>query len=93
MFYEKSVILGFLGTNHHGQSSIVAQSESYNVQFRFSPATEFCREFLRKHRDKHLNLVVDINDATEDEEDQDVCKEFKKTFFWESSRKTLASVI
>ena len=65
MFYEKTVIEGFLATNHHGQCSIVAHSESYNEQFRFSPATQFCRDFVRKHKETHTKTHTKIHKNTQ----------------------------
>ena len=84
----------FLADNHHCYSSIVGKSESYNEQFRVSPATEFCRAFVTKNEE--LCEQFDEKDDGADDDDlteEMYCKEFKKTFFWESSRKSLAAAV
>lgn len=95
VFYEKEVIEGFLADNHHCQSSIVGKSESYNELFRHSMATEFCREFVGKNV---KNCAVFSAEDCEDDcvevlLEQNSCKEFKKTFFWETNRKSLSAAI
>ena len=94
VFYEKTVIQGFLAVNHHGQCSIVAHSESYNEQFRFSEATELCREFVTKNFDNWPSLYDEGEKGYEESlHDDNSCSDFKKTFYWESNRRTLASAI
>ena len=97
VFYEKQLVEGFLCDNHHCQATIVGTTESYNELFKNSASSQFCRAFTSKNA-KKLDFVE--NDQTEeeveDEEDDDeinACPQFRKTFFWEASRKSLSSAI
>ena len=96
VFYEKVVIEGFLADSHHCQASIVGKSESYNELFRRSKSTEFCQKFVNKNKSHYVTFTEEEEhdgDDNDDLLDENSCKEFKKTFFWESSRKSLAAAI
>ena len=94
VFYEKLVVQGFLAENHHNQSTIVGKSESYNETFRNSPATEFCRNFVVKNRKISATFDEDVDiDEEEEKDEENSCKEFRKTFYWECNRRSLSSVI
>ena len=97
MFYEKEVIDGFFADNHHCQSSMVGKAESYNEQFRSSDSTKFCREFVNKNMKTSDVFSEENEDGTEEDDDivhtENSCEEFRKTFFWESNRKSLSSAI
>ena len=93
VFYSKLLVEGFLCDSHHCQSTLVGKSESFNELFKSSPATKFCRAFTSKNA-KKLDFVNDDQvDGEDDEDSTNACPQFRKTFFWESSRKSLSSAV
>ena len=95
MFYHKQLVEGFLCDSHHCQVTLVGKSESYNELFKKSDATKFCRAFTSRNARK-LDFLNDEQvecDDDDDEESVNSCKQFKKTFFWESSNKSLSSAV
>ena len=71
--FEREVIEGYLALNHHCQASIVGSAESYNEQFRSSPVTLYSKSFLTR------NIICEIQDDLDDDEDEEVSSECKKT--------------
>ena len=94
VFFEKQMVEGFLCDSHHSQTTLVGKSESYNELFRNSPASQFCREFTSRNADK-LDFVHGdgVEEEEDEEEDTNACPQFKKTFYWEVSRKALSSAV
>ena len=92
VFYSKQLIEGFLCDSHHNQSTFVGKSESFNELYRISPATKFCRAFTSANASK-LDFVIDEQVDGEEDDDLNACPQFKKTFFWESSQKSLSSAV
>ena len=87
MFFEREVIEGYLALNHHCQASIVGSAESYNEQFRSSPVTLYSKSFLTR------NIICEIQDDLDDDEDEEVSSECKKTLSWEMSSKNLSTAM
>ena len=84
---------GFLCDSHHCQSTLVGKTESYNELFKNAARTKFCRAFTCRNANK-LDYVNDEKVEVEEEEDAiNACPQFKKTFFWESNRISLASAV
>ena len=94
VFFEKQMVEGFLCDSLHSQTTLVGKSESYNELFRNSPASQFCREFTSRNADK-LDFVHGdgVEEEEDEEEDTNACPQFKKTFYWEVSRKALSSAV
>ena len=81
--------------SHHCQVTMSGKTESYNELHKNSPASQFCREFSGKNA-KNLDFLQGDCEEEEDEEEQDdvnTCPQFRKTFFWEASRKSLSSAV
>ena len=95
MFYEKQLVEGFLCDSHHNQSTLVGTTESYNELFRNSAATRFCRAFTAKNS-SNLEFVQSEQvewEEVEEENHEQACAQFAKTFYWEASRKSLSSAM
>ena len=92
VFYSKPLIEGFLCDSHHCQATLVGKSESYNELYRDSTSSKFCRAFVSRNAAK-LEFMEDDSVMDEEEDALNACPQFGKTFYWESSQKSLSTAV